>query len=630
MSGPASARSKTNKVSGVAHLFVKMVVKGTETPAKRVLKPTSLAQLLKQCNQLFKPEKPILSFKTDDGNYVENLDDILPGTTLIASTRPPRKKDDSFGNGLSFKEIENMQFIGAPPTASGAMSTVSFSQQGPTSERGSQRSGRTSQMSGCFSTQRSVSFAVGDPSGHIPMTRSRPSDMASVSRGKSVTSSKMESSVFDESQMGRSTMSRMRPTSAPPTGIKSLMNTLIPQDKSLPYLDNYLQVSEKKDFLTKLIPTEDTQSRAWYSAVLRQPVLAHLCKHIVVYEEIKKYAETFVEDHRFVSGKWADHRMKMAIIGPRKSGKSVLLGELANQLLVEMVYTGEWKSTLVFSFDVLQILNILDDYEALLSFFVDSTVDAMLAQRPYLRQVTKDLKYKLKSITEMRAYVPKLSEKTVFDDIAVQLSNLWRDEDAIVPFFATVFLLPMELAKAAGFENVLMIVDNFDCGDVQLSPHAPFKESDNYLFAIEFMKFGLDNANFVLACKDCDHLFQVMGPTDEMGIDLMQGIDLVSTMDVVEVEEDDLALKYMVRLEGETMGLPLNVLSCGGVVHYLHLWDKLRRLVDNLENDPEHYDDNIFHAVNAAQELVDLLFKTDIEDEELRVAGIVRVPDVYS
>ena len=628
MSGSASARSRSTSASGAAHVFVKMVVKGSETPTRKLLKPTSLAQLVRQCNQLFKPEKPIQSFKTEDGVPVDNIGDVPVGAILIASTRPMRKKDDSAAHGLSFKEIENMNFLGAPPTMSGGMSTISG--QGPASDRASVRSGKASQMSGGFSCQKSVSFAVGDQSGHIPMVRSRMSDMASVSRGRSVTSSKMDSSVFDESQMGRSTMSRMRPTSAPPTGIKALMNTLIPQDKSLPYLDNYISKSDKKEFLTSLIPTEDAQSHAWYSAVLRQPVIAHLCKNINVYEEIKKYAETFVEDHRFLSGKWVDHRMKMAVIGPRKSGKSILLGELTNQVLVEMVYTGEWKSTLVFSFDVLQILRLLNNYEALLGFFVDSTVDAMLAQRPYLRHVTKDLKHKLKSITEMRAYVPKLSEKTVFDEIAIQLSDLWRDKDAIVPFFTSLFYLPIELAKASGFENVLMVVDNFDCGDVQVVPRAPFTANQNYLFIIEFMKFALDNANFIIACKDCERFFQVMGPTDELGVDLMQGIDFVSTMDVVEVEEDDLVAKYMVHLEGETMGLQLNVLLCGGVVHYLRLWDKLRRLVENLEGQPEQYDDNLFHAINAAQELVDLLFYTDDNKEELRVASIVSVPEVYS
>ena len=78
------------------------------------------------------------------------------------------------------------------------------------------------------------------------------------------------------------------------------------------------------------------------------------------------------------------------------------------------------------------------------------------------------------------------------------------------------------------------------------------------------------------------------------------------------------------------MGLQLNVLLCGGVVHYLHLWDKLRKLVENLEGQPEQYDDNLFHAINAAQELVDLLFYTDDNTEELRVASIVSVPEVYS
>ena len=616
MSASVSGRSGA---SDAGFLYVKLAERGGETPAKKLLKPSTVAQLLKQCNQLFKPAKPILSFKTDTGEQVKSLKDLPSGATLIASTRPAKKKDENTNSTISFKDVESMGFIGGSPTMSGGVSTVSFSQQG------SPMVGRSpSQMSGRFSQQRSVSFA---PPGAAPATGLR---AGSISPTKSVASSKMDSSVFDESQMGRSQMSRMRPAAAPPTPIKAAMITMMAEDKILAPLDYLVSKASNKEFILNLAPLEETQARAWYTAVTDQPVLAHLVKNINVYEEVRKYAETFVEDHRFLCANWVDHRVKLAVVGPRKSGKSIMLGELANQLLVEMVYTGEWKSTLVFSLDVLQIIPLLDDYPALLSFFVDTTVDAMVAQRPYLHCVTKGLKKKLKSITEMRAYEPPLSEVSEYDEIALRLSGLWRSSDSAVPFFTTIFMLPILLAKVSGFENVLMVVDNIDCGDIEVVPHEPFDPEQESLFIIEFIKFALDHCNFIMACMESDRFFQVMGPSDETGVNLMEGTNIASTLDVAEIDEEDMATRYVISIEGETMGLPMNALMCGGVVHYLRLWDRFRRYAEDLEQYPERYDALIFNVINSAQELVDLLYQQDTDDEELRVSGISRVPESRS
>lgn len=605
MTASVSGRSKA---SDAGFLYVKMAERGGETPAKKILKPSTLAQLLKQCNQLFKPAKPILSFKTETGEPVRSLKDVQPGVTLTASTRPLKKKDENVNQSLSFKEIESMSFIGPSPTLSGAASIMSFSQAG------SPMMGRTpSQMGGRTSQQRSVAFA--EP----PTSQSR----MGLSPTKSIASSKIEGSVFDESQMGRSQMSRMKPTAAQSTSIKAAMMSMMAEDKTPAPLDYLVNRAPNKSFLLNLVPLEDTQSRAWYSAVTNQPVLAHLVQNITVYEEVRKYAGTFIEDHRFLSSRWVDHRVKLAVVGPPKSGKSIMLGELANQMLVEMVYTGEWKSTLVFSFDVLQILPLLDDYSELLAFFVDTTVDAMVEQRPYLKLVTKDLKRKLKSITDKRAYEPPLSEITDYDSIAIRLSNLWRSEDSAVPFFTTVFMLPILLARVSGFESVLMVIDNLDCGDVEIAPHAPFAPAQDFIFAIEVMKFALEHCNFIVSCKDSERFFHVMGPTDEMGVDLMEGMNIASTLDVVEIDEDDLATKYVLKIEGETLGLPMNAQLCGGVVQYLRLWDRFCRYASDLEQAPDRYDDLTFNVINSAQELVDVLYTTD---EEVRVAGISRVP----
>jgi len=70
----------------------------------------------------------------------------------------------------------------------------------------------------------------------------------------------------------------------------------------------------------------------------------------------------------------------MAVVGPPVSGKTTLLGEFTVELVQEMVYTGEWKATIVVSWDVLDVLRVIEDCRALLAFFVDLAVDTLTGQ----------------------------------------------------------------------------------------------------------------------------------------------------------------------------------------------------------------------------------------------------------
>jgi len=137
------------------------------------------------------------------------------------------------------------------------------------------------------------------------------------------------------------------------------------------------------------------------------------------------------------------------------------------------------------------------------------------------------LRERLKGIPDAPRETNPRSTASPFDDIATEIARCWKNDGAIVPFLMSVFSLPVNIARALGFENVVMIVD------IELEPHEPFTATDDYVFAVEVIKYTLDRCNFVVACKNTQHFLHAMEPMDETGIDLLAGIEMMPTMDVV-------------------------------------------------------------------------------------------------
>ena len=577
-------------------------VKGEEGGAsKKVLLPKTIQALKKSCQAALKLDKPVLSLLKEDGTPIQALSEIVSGMTILGSLREIKpQKEQQAGNVMSFAEIEALGFIGQTQKIDPAMSMA-----------------QSMSNSGSRNTSGISSEMVSTVSGGF-----RPSASVSMTRG--TMSRTQRSSAFDESQMGRSTMSRRRPQQVAPTNIQLTLNSLIPEEKSLADVDYMVRNCLEKDFLLNVTPFEETQRNYWYNQVFEQSLFDQF-KNIEVYEETQKYATDLLENHRFVSGRWVDHRLRIAILGPKSSGKSVLLYELTKQYASEIAYTGQWKNTLIFALDVQTIVPLFRDMHALLNYMVDVSIDAITSQKPALRNQLHKAKKMLKSIAEVRAYEIKLSSIRPLDEIALHLSTFWRDPDGAIPFLDYVLSLPAILAKALGFDEIIWVVDNIDTIDIQITPEAPFETSDDFIYVIEHLKAILDNSNFIVACADTDRFFQTMIPIDENGTDLLNGTNYVFTTNVVEVNEEDIGDLFALRIAGQQLPLMLNVGLCGGVVHYFHFWDQLTVLyasVEGAKND-EQLDKSLFELLAHAQDVVNLLFHW--EGIDVIVENVTRV-----
>jgi hypothetical protein len=596
----------TKVIPDPAYFIVQMVVQGQRTPPKKVLKPKTLSVLKKQVNQAFKPEKRIRSFLREDGTVVKTLDDLDSGTVLIASYRSRKETEDH--PELTYQEIEDMEFIGRQQLH--ATNLTSFIAGGR----------------GRGSKQVSVSFQ--SPIGPTRVRSGRESDWGSVARSRSTHASRLDSGWLEDSVGGQSTTTRKRFANVKLSELHHALNDLIGDDIVFSSLDRLINESDKKDLLMKLLPLEKEQSHAWYQAVINQPMLIDRTQGISIYENVKRYATDMLSNHRFLSGKWVNHRIRLGIVGPRGSGKSVLLAEIVSQLAAEMVYTGEWKSTFVFAFDVVDFLPLLNEYSQLLELMVNQVLDAIAAQKPSFLESLQTLKRKLTAATKFGAIEPPASTWTPFDPIAKRLSDSWRQDDAFYDFFLTIFQLPIQLSKAAGFETALLVVDNLDRADLELWPTPPFIEQDDYVYFAELLKFALDGTNFVISCENTKSFLQLMVPTDEEGIDLLDGISLASTMDIQDHHVDENhGDRFAVDVDGDDLPLVLHIGLCGGVVHFLVKWKTLCDLMNRLESCPQgdEFDNVQFSAIHAAQEFVSLVFNPVEPNDEIHVTNVVRL-----
>jgi hypothetical protein len=364
---------------------------------------------------------------------------------------------------------------------------------------------------------------------------------------------------------------------------------------------------------------------------MRQPIFARLIRSVAVYEETKRQVSDLIVNHRFISGKWVGHRVRLSVIGPRCSGKSVLLGELVNQLAVEFVFTGEWKSNFVFGFDVLQVIPHIDDYEKLVEIIVNQVLEAIAEQKPLLLESLQQMKRKLLAAVTIGAGDLPTWNRTPFDAIAKRISELWRQDGSHSQFLSAVFQLPVLVARAAGIENVVLVIDNIDQADLYLAPRDPFGEESSFVFLIELLKYVLDGVNFVIACQDATRFFEVMRATGEDGIDLLDGMEFASTMDVQESRQEESERdRFAVHVEGDDLPLQLHIGLCGGVIHFLNKWKGLCNLVSQMDSCPRgpEFDDAQFAAIHAAQEFVSLVFNPGEDEPEIHVTNIVRLSDL--
>jgi hypothetical protein len=381
---------------------------------------------------------------------------------------------------------------------------------------------------------------------------------------------------------------------------------------------------------------EAQQADAWFHGA-RAAVVAHrpdrMCVSILGVSEISRYIRNILKKHRFLLPGGLEYRIRLGIVGPRFSGKSQLLSDFADEILLAHV-CGHLHKRTFFVFVNFKILGVfLTDMAQLYRSIVELTLEGLAWQRPFLRPSLPFLRRFFLGLTESRG-CPRIPANSKFaqdfpglaaslQKIIGHVHELYSDAGAMIEYLEAVFSLPETISAAAGFSGVFWFIDNIEYADVELQREAPFRESARVCFVMGVIQLVLQRSHFVIAGETESRLLDVLVPIEIDG-DLRATIEFVSPIGIL-CEEDERVVKVDIQDEG--VPFQLTVQHCAGIPAFVALWRELNDAFDEFDQaEGEAVDDRdelLLLLLTHAQHVLDVLFVM-AERSELLVTGVRR------
>jgi hypothetical protein len=310
-------------------------------------------------------------------------------------------------------------------------------------------------------------------------------------------------------------------------------------------------------------------------------------------ESVRTLAGLIVDSATFGNDFNVFIKMKQAVIGPSKSGKSNFLKVLSGTVLSRFLVTGQYQKTLMFFLDLESIFDILEDPFQFYGAIAKRTFAHLTAQFPPVAQFQDLLQTYFEALPTRDRFVAlpvKFSTDPDFRDAIPILSalargvfNCVRKTGSLISWLTYIAIFPRSVALAFGFGNVHFAIDHLDLVDFELHPQAPFDADRKAVTLLDFVKFMLASDSFVVAGRDEAHFFESLDLLSEDGLDLREGLECVSMVDI----DDDHSERYAFKLQlaDEIQKVPLRLVDCGGCPGYLSIWDEIIALAERVKQE---------------------------------------------
>ncbi|OHS99077.1 hypothetical protein TRFO_08653 [Tritrichomonas foetus] len=407
---------------------------------------------------------------------------------------------------------------------------------------------------------------------------------------------------------------------------QQIIEEIIPPQDAPRLLEDGLSLisPDRQAFIQKISDWEGEHIYIWMKGAADQPFLKRYPMQ-PYHDPITGIVMNFLLTHRHITHKNFHYRFKAAVVGPKKSGKSTLLGNAVDNYILDLAATGLWKSTFILAIDIKIISPYLNDYVKFYQQLLDLVLDAICKQSPLLRPHYSAMRKQLRSVTEKRNPLIGIHPYRAIDYVALELNNAWRDPRSFFMWLNNVMLLPVSLAKAVGFKNVSLFIDNIEYADVYLRPHAPFDTTGPQAVVIEHVKFAISMANFILSAEQSERLFQILPPFDEDGIDL-SSVDYITPYDTTSDLGSRLKYDYLIECREESQPIRVTIEMCGGIVPFIAAWDELHHslfILERTKKTSEEYEEMNYNVISDAQNFIDKIFICE-GSKKITVIGVKR------
>jgi hypothetical protein len=354
-------------------------------------------------------------------------------------------------------------------------------------------------------------------------------------------------------------------------------------------------------------------------------------------DSLIRRARSLIAKHRFAFPGGTSHSFRIAIVGPPRSGKSTYLAVFAQQLLLELVAAGDWKQTFIFPLDVATIPDLFTDLGALYKTIVQLTFQAIAAQRPLMAQFAGGLTQAFERAVDGKPLLPRgfvLSEdfRLIVPEIRALLglfTSLWLDRTALEPFLASTFKFPVLMGRVFGFSKFVIVVDHIDLADDVLKQMPPFEEAAFNVFSIEYLKQLLSSASFVASCQESNGLGNLFAGMCDGAVDLTEGLEFTSTLDIVEPSEEELEREFLITVDDdEEQQVALSIRHFGGCAAYVRGWEEMKALaaqVEAAEGEIEREEPQLWLNAQAHKTCQQLFVDESGQPLNLNVKAVARV-----
>lgn len=287
-------------------------------------------------------------------------------------------------------------------------------------------------------------------------------------------------------------------------------------------------------------------------------------------------------------------KMRTAIVGPAKGGKTTFYQILSNILSSCFISSGQFKKCFIFKFDMEELKNAITNpiefYQEFIQIIfqrigiqkknLDSHVEMLInyfQQLPNSTHVPSFLKSFYLS-SDFRQSASKLSI------IAENIHKIIKNRSKLTSWFKYVSLLPKLISEAFDFDNILFNIDHFDDSNIEIHPNESFMEKSKPIKLFEYMKSMIRQENFLISCHDEEKLFDVLESSSSNSINLIDGTDFVS---IVGSDNENHQNNYEIQLTFESKTISINANDCDGCSGFLSKFDEIIHSSEKIENEED-------------------------------------------
>lgn len=314
-------------------------------------------------------------------------------------------------------------------------------------------------------------------------------------------------------------------------------------------------------------------------------IMGDVKKNVLFENDIAQSCSEIILNSRIRTMNSFIHKFNTAIIGPRKSGKSIFLKYLCKEVILTLAVNKENEKKLILFCDFSEP----EKYNGVLGLYtyvINLVFNELEKRVPFLADLKQKFVSHFLSLPgkDKQPLFPKaIRDDPAIVDIVDQLNELtydiikvMQDPAGLEKWLALVAAVPSRIASAFGF-NIIWFIDHFDCVDITVPPQVPFNESLYSVFLVEYVKTMINYSEYIIASQDDERFFNVLQSNVQYGIDMTLKCRFFNIADIeIKDKYRNTQIKgILVEFSGDYQPVKVTINHCANCPGYLAVWNYL-------------------------------------------------------